>query len=317
MQLIQGTPSQYYLSANSLGSFRVLPINYSGTPPAVVVGDPTFLPGRIVGGAAGATLFGLTGAAALPFLTSYVVNPFNPSRILVAAGRGLYESVDGGTTFRNVDPSAGAGTFTGLAYGGFDATAGANRGDIIVAAQGNTIWFRPPGAAAFQSVAAPNPGFTIVDLVLNPSDFRSGYAVARDFNKTTPDKVYHFILNPTTPAMSSVVDVTNNLKDSDLRTVEMVQGTSGVGDIVLAGGLLGVSRLIQDPSSKNIWTELGQGLANAPVTDLHYYTGSNLLLAGTFGRGAWTANETRDDLGKHSILRIEGTGIETSSRFRA
>ena len=71
---------------------------------------------------------------------------------------------------------------------------------------------------------------------------------------------------------------------------------------------LGVSRLIQDPSSKNIWTELGQGLANAPVTDLHYYTGSNLLLAGTFGRGAWTANETRDDLGKHSILRIDGTG---------
>ena len=154
----------------------------------------------------------------------------------------------------------------------------------------------------------PIPGFTIVDLVLNPSDFRSGYAVARDSNKTTPDKVYHFILNPTTPAMSSVVDVTNNLKDNDLRTVEMVQGTTGVGDIVLAGGLLGVSRLIQDPSSKNIWTELGQGLANAPVTDLHYYTGSNLLLAGTFGRGAWTANETRDDLGKHSILRIEGTG---------
>ncbi len=94
MQIFQGSPSRYFLSANSLGGFRVVPVSYPGG--AIAIGDPTALPGRIVGGAAGATLFGLTGPAQLPFLTQYVVNPFDSQRILVAAGLGLYESVDGG-----------------------------------------------------------------------------------------------------------------------------------------------------------------------------------------------------------------------------
>ena len=214
VQLIQGTPSQYYLSANSLGGFRVLPINYSGSPPAVIVGDPTFLPGRIVGGAAGATLFGLHGCSrtAIP----HIVRRQSIQPVAHPGCRRARPLRDASTAARRSGTSIQAqarAPSRALAYGGFDSTAGANRGDIIVAAQGNTIWFRPPGVAAFQSVAAPNPGFAIVDLVLNPSDFRSGYAVARDSNKTTPDKVYHFVLNPTTPAMSSVVDVTNNLKD--------------------------------------------------------------------------------------------------------
>ncbi len=71
--------------------------------------------------------------------------------------------------------------------------------------------------------------------------------------------------------------------------------------------MLGVSRLIRDPSGQVVWAELGRGLPNAPVNDLHYYQGSNLLLAGTFGRGAWTASVDRAGLSGRSVLRIEGT----------
>src|SRR5262249_33471334 len=54
---------------------------------------------------------------------------------------------------------------------------------------------------------------------------------------------------------------------------------------VLAGALGGVFRMFTN--SPGVWTTYGQGLPNAVPYDLQYSVARDVLVAGTFGRGAW------------------------------
>ena len=76
---------------------------------------------------------------------------------------------------------------------------------------------------------------------------------------------------------------------------------------MVVGGNLGVSRLsIGDPAAQ--WTRLGANLPNALVNDLEYHASDDVLLVGTFGRGAWlveNASTVVDDVGVLTICGDE------------
>ena len=75
-------------------------------------------------------------------------------------------------------------------------------------------------------------------------------------------------------------------------------------DVVLVGGQGGVFRRIADGP----WHEYGVGLPNALTTVLERVGGTDdLLLQGTFGRGAWTLDLASQTLGTPTELTIKGT----------
>jgi hypothetical protein len=63
----------------------------------------------------------------------------------------------------------------------------------------------------------------------------------------------------------------------------------------LAAGPPAGSRTIS-PSAKTKWAPYGKGLPNVQVFDLRYDSTDNVLVAGTFGRGAWTVSDFTNTL---------------------
>jgi hypothetical protein len=79
-------------------------------------------------------------------------------------------------------------------------------------------------------------------------------------------------------------------------------------EVLLVGGLGGVYRLF-NPLNLNggTWSLFGTGLPNVLVSGLHYINGSaDILVAGTFGRGAWTVPQASATMATPVSLRISG-----------
>jgi Matrixin len=84
-------------------------------------------------------------------------------------------------------------------------------------------------------------------------------------------------------------DGTNDLSTLSLDTVAIIDDGNNVA--IFVGGQGGVY-WIENPDlthpALQSWTEFGRGLPNAYVTDVHYDPTDDILVAATFGRGAWT-----------------------------
>ena len=108
-------------------------------------------------------------------------------------------------------------------------------------------------------------------------------------------------------------DVTHNLSEvtTEMRRLTVVDDTLLVGDATpVVGGLGGVFRLIGSN-----WAKFGQSLPNTLVHDLKYIdddldndatNGTGILLAGSFGRGAWTIENVSESIHARSLLTLPG-----------
>jgi hypothetical protein len=154
------------------------------------------------------------------------------------------------------------------------------------------------------------PGSAPRDIVLDPDDWQRGYVVDRN------SRVFRFI--NAGAAVSDWTNITGNLNpppgsanpplSADLRTIEVFSPTSTPGDeVVLMGGVGGVFRTLDPFDGPNAtWTEFGGGLPNAITKDLHYDPTDDVLLAGTYGRGAWTISSASTSLLAPGVLQIDG-----------
>ena len=75
-----------------------------------------------------------------------------------------------------------------------------------------------------------------------------------------------------------------------LKTIEVAKKDGHV--VVLVGGPAGKSFAPLIPTTMRL-DQFGTGLPNAIITDLHYNPTAHTLLAGTFGRGAWTISDDK------------------------
>ena len=193
--------------------------------------------------------------------------------------------------------------FRAVAYGGMKD--GNEVEDIAYVAYGKKIGVRKPGNPDF-TFNAPGGASLIFDIVMDPEDYTVAYAVDRNSRK-----VYR-----TNDTGSTWKDITGDLKLQRPSSVEIIKADGK--DILLVGGVDGVYRAF-DPltSSKLHWTEFGTGLPNAEVTTVSYTQPmtnekgesiGDVLMAGTFGRGAWKIADPRNLLAQEPILRITGTG---------
>ena len=99
-----------------------------------------------------------------------------------------------------------------------------------------------------------------------------------------------------------------------MQTIQVVDPTPYTpgNNVILAGALGGVYALhvnldAVQPSPYS-WSQFGQGLPDVQVSDLDYVANQNLLLAGTFGRGAWEITNASADFGVPDQTKIVATG---------
>lgn len=261
----------HYTSFQRFGAFQRSVINSSST-----VVSTTFV-GLVVNGRAGLTL--TQTDFNVQFIQPYVLNAVTPARMLIGTAD-LYESFNQGDTLNFLGGFANA-FVRGMAYGG--RRGGVPNPDVIYAGFGATLKVRTTLTGPLATMSAYRGG-AIEDIVLNPDDWQEAYIA------DTVGRVYR-----TTDGGASFTDVTANLGTlvTDIRSIEIYGNTSSIGDeVIVVGGLGGVfAASVANLPYSTPWVEFGTSFPNVLVTDVRYDLTDNLLLAGTFGRGAWTVSQ--------------------------
>jgi len=253
-------------------------------------------------GTANVTLNGLnaTDAAMTGFsIIPYVLNTINPTRMLIGRN-GMYESADQGDNLTDIT-IAGQNGYTAFAYGG--RSGGVDNEEVIYAGVGGNIWLRTAAAPAAFTELVAYPGGTVLDIVLDPEDWRTAYVIDSNQVFMTDD------------AGTTWTELTGDLGDltSSLRSVELY--TSAGGDVLLTAGEYGVFRTPLDGSASPVWTEYGKELPKVLVNDIRYYSGDDVLVAGTFGRGAWTVPNVSSSITTNGTLQIDGNPADDVIRL--
>lgn len=270
----------------------------------------------------------------IQFLQPYVLNSITPSRMLIGTDF-LYESTNNGNTLTalgglnnlNTDTldndldgatdegdeytAAGAiGTVSAMVYGG--RSGGVNNADLIYVASGTTLRLRTANTTNsltdFTNVAGYR-GASITDIEIDPDDWTRGYVL------DSSERVFRFQNSgATTDDWTNVTGSLATLTD-DARDVELYTPTTEAGDdFLLVSGFGGVFRTLT-PSADSVWTEFGGNLPNVVVTDLVYDAVDDALVAGTYGRGAWTIASASTAITQPAVLQITGDDQDDTVRL--
>lgn len=201
------------------------------------------------------------------FVTPLALNVVDPTRLIIGGANSVYESFDQGD---NVSEITGPGANrNAMAYGH------AANPDVIWIGSGSAVFVRTTAAGNLVATAGAFPGGFVRDVLLDPADVNTVYAV--DF-----DQVFQ-----TTDGGVSWNDITGDLADTgaeDFRSLEYAE--SGANDRLVVGTNLGA--FVSLEGSFGFWFPLGSGLPNSLVFDLHHDPLDDVLAAALLGRGAWT-----------------------------
>jgi uncharacterized repeat protein (TIGR01451 family) len=213
------------------------------------------------------------------FVTPVALNAINPTRLVLGGANSVYESFNQGNTITEIDgPGANRDA---IAYGG--RSGGVDNLDVLYVGSGTSVFLRTTAGAPLAPTAAlPTGAGTIRDVVIDPDEWRSAFAVDSNQVFRTAD------------AGASWTDITGNLVAlgaGDFFTTEFVAGSPK--DLLVVGTNAGVF-VSYSTSGFTHWDKLGTGLPNVLVLDLDYDATDDVLLAGTLGRGAWTIRNLRD-----------------------
>jgi hypothetical protein len=233
---------------------------------------------------------GTDPAIAPQFVTPLAVNNVVGDRLIIGGNNGAYESTDRAENLTQV--STTVVNRSAIDYGG--RRDGVDNPDVLYVGSGSQVLARTVttfGALAVTAALPPGVG-TIVDVLMHPEDWMTVFAIDND-------QVFQSL-----DAGGSWSDITGNLIDSNLRSLEFVFDTISSVGALLAGGDGGIFRSIT--TSLGTWTEFGGGLPNAPVWDMDYDPNDDILVAGTLGRGAWSVSNASTTVFNSGVLQIDG-----------
>jgi hypothetical protein len=255
----------------------------------------------------------------------FALDTLDPQRLLIGYN-GLYEDPQNptdqtGDVIINVTPSGLSGTVSALAYGGTSggtanldlAFVGTTAGQVFV----RTALGTGNNYANFMLVTTFSTGSIVRSISLDPSDGLTAYLVTSD-SRNAPH-VWQLIVN-SNGSLNTLTEITANLVQlaNRLETVVAINPTAGSTALVVGGiangtgtGLTGVFASVGPVGTSMVWAPLGSGLPNVNVHDLVYNATADLLVAGTFGRGAWTlanVSEVLNPAASGVVLTYGGPG---------
>ena len=210
------------------------------------------------------------------FTNPIELNRINPQRLLIGGSGNLYESLNQGGTITSL--GAPGANENAMVYGG--RTGGVDNPDLIFVGKGDQVFKRTTAGGAITSTTAlPAGATTITDVAADFNDYKR--VVAIDDNQVFAS----------TDEGVTWDDITGNLitvsTGLDFRTLELLPAGTGAVAVGTRGGVFvaKVSDLLVNPATA--WKKLSTGLPDVLVYDLVYNQASNVLVAGTLGRGVW------------------------------
>lgn len=267
------------------------------------------------------------GVAGARFTTPFVVNAITSSSLLIGTNQ-PFESTDVGRTLTALGTTTGTGgtdigQIHALVYGGMEG--GVAKPTVIwlgtnpnasspQPADARELWVRNSGSAVGGAVSPVESyhtevGNAVRGIAVDPTNWQRVWVLDAQgnvwFSPNAGQTAWDTDNNPVTADKfwGKISDGLSNLPGAKLSqqiTVDRIGGK----DVVLVGGQGGVFRKIDDGP----WHEYGVGLPNAMVTSLDRIGGADdLLLAGTFGRGAWTLDNAGLTLAAPTVMTITGT----------
>ncbi len=303
-----------YFATQNFGGFTRITFDNTHTP---VNTHPISL---VVSGTGGQNLFQVEaqnpGGSTIRFVQPYALNAVDPTRLIIGTNF-LYESTDQGDTLTSlggvmatgggnfkpinpvgsVDPVGSVNIHTSpIAYGGM-AGGVANAEVLWVGANGQLLERSSgTGLPTVLNAYTTAGGTTVMDIVLDPDNWHRAFVV------DSSGKIWE-----TTDTGATWSDLTGNLASlsTDLRTVQLIK--NGSTEVLLTGGNDGVFRTINPTTgSSPTWFELGANLPNSVVKDLEYDRTDDVLVAGLWGRGAWTISSASTNVSTPGVLQING-----------
>jgi VCBS repeat-containing protein len=229
------------------------------------------------------------------FTTPVELNAVDPTRLLVGGSAHIYESHDQGTTLTSIANVGVNGiVFNGggvMVYGGFQG--GVADADLIYAASGANV-LRQTAAGGGFTTTLPGGGGTIRGVTDNPTNWATVFTI--DDNQVFES----------TTAGAAWLDVTANLTSisaADFRSIAYVHGT--FDDALVVGTSSGVFYAhVSGLGGAASWSKFGSNLPDVIAYDLDYDAADNVLVAGTFGRGAWQVNNATSNLGISNLAPV-------------
>jgi hypothetical protein len=238
------------------------------------------------------------------------LNAVDARRLLL--GRvGLYETTgpNRGQFIRDLTASLDtppAGRFSALVYGGRNADGTSNRG-VIYAAAGNRVYVRPSATAAFRSVALGlGAAGTVLDIAVDPTDWRRAFAVTSNqvFQTTDGGMIWNDITGNLTGANVGLLSIA--YIDAGIQPAAGPTPSRPANNVLLVGGTGGVYRTFDPNNTAARWSEFGRNLPNALVHDIAYDRSDDVLLVSSLGRGAWLVRNAAAVLDDADVLQIVG-----------
>ena len=231
---------------------------------------------------------GATGAWVTP-----LVHHHSSTNILYAGYNDVYKTTNGGSTWTN------------LGVDGRGAIAmGTNNPSRIYASNGTSIWMSADAGASWSSISAGLPGYNISFITINPdnspevyvtlSGFYDGYKVYRSFD-----------------AGSTWTNFSGSLPNVIVNCIAFEDNNGSPDDAVYVGTDIGV--FYRDATLPD-WIPFGNWLPTVPVFDLEINNTSDLITAGTFGRGLWRSSTYGDCIPN---WLLSGTGAPGFSYYQA
>jgi hypothetical protein len=264
-------------------------------------------------------LYQVRGDGSYPF-TLNTHGTTNPEPMLFGM-TSLYESIDEGNDLTNDSPPGMTGFVQSIAYGSSNSAAAA----YFTTTSGKIFVRNNPGQT-FASVPEPQALAIPRKIVMDPDDYHYAYVLDSNNNvwqlqmidngqPTTNGGTVGAVWQNITGNLSSAANVGGNISLQALEAYDPTPGGGPPGDAIpLVGGFGGVYQLIRFQSGQAAWSRYGGQLngasfPNVLVNDLHYIpvpqnpqNSGDVLLAGTLGRGAWTAPQASLTLGKPDLV---------------
>jgi hypothetical protein len=206
------------------------------------------------------------------------VDPNNAGYVYVSGASSLFQTTDGGSTFRSLNNFSNRVGEVAVAKANSNIIAVGVRNQVFVSTNALAATVGPPSGVTFTDITRNLPGQDLSRVAIDPNDPTVIYATVSGFGTAThPRNVFRTTIGGTAwTDISPPVNVPINAIALD--------GAS-IPTTIYVGTDLGVMRSVTGGTSWSVLDDVH--MPNVPVTDLALNGPAGVLRAATFGRGAF------------------------------